>query len=516
MSLPKEPRQLMINLMYLVLTAMLALNVSSEILHAFKTINKSIISSNQSIEEKNQLIYQSFQEQEEQQATRDRIKPYNDKAKQVKAASDELVNYLEEWKKRIIIHSGGYVDDAQTEIKSESNIDASTFLLVEKKGGDTIKSRIEQLRNLMLSIVKPADPKGFANQLPLNIVEPEKSDNNPKADWKVGYFQSMPVMAAVTLFSKFQNDVRNSEAMVLNQLTQEAGSEVIKFDEMAAIAVPKNSYALAGQKVEANIMLAAYNKAVNPQVSISSGRVTKVENGVASWETTASGVGLQTVRGTVSLDMGGRIEKRDFSFQYMVGSTGASIQLDKMNVFYIGVPNPITITAAGYSIEDVSVSIDDAEVTKTANGKYDVMVKKPGKVIANIMAKSQTGMTKVGSMEIRVKHIPDPVARVAGKSGGMLRAAVFRAQAGIPAALDNFDFDARFRVISYDFSYMPKRGEYQGPFTVNSARFDANQQVSSYQKTQARPGDKIFIENIKAKGPDGRTRILNNIVLTLN
>lgn len=516
MSLPKEPRQLMINLMYLVLTAMLALNVSSEILHAFKTINKSIISSNQSIEEKNGLIYQSFQEQEDQPATRDRIRAYNDRAKQIKAASDDMIEYLEGWKNRIIDHSGGYMDDAKTEIKSESDIDASTFLLVEKKGGDSVKQRIEDLRNLMLGTVKPADPQGFANQLPLNVIEPDKSDNNPNADWKVGYFQSMPVMAAVTLFSKFQNDVRNSEAMVLNQLALEAGSDVIKFDEMAAIAVPKNSYALAGQKVEANIMLAAYNKAVNPQVSISSGRVTKVENGVATWETIASGVGPQTVRGSVSLDMGGRIEKRDFDFQFVVGSTGASIQLDKMNVFYIGVPNPITITAAGYSIEDVSISIEGAEAKKTANGKYDIMVTRPGKVMANILAKTPTGTTNVGSMEIRVKAIPDPVARVAGKSGGLVSSAVFRAQAGIPASLDNFDFDAKFQVISYDFSYLPKRGEYQGPFTVNSARFNANQQVSSYQTTQARPGDKIFIENIKAKGPDGRTRILNNIVLTLN
>lgn len=517
MSLPKEPRQLMINLMYLVLTAMLALNVSSEILHAFKTINKSIISSNKSIEEKNGLIYQSFQEQEDQPATRDRIKAYNDRAKQIKAASEEMVTYLENWKSRIIDRSGGYLDEAQTEIKSESDIDASTFLLVEKKGGDSLKQRITGLRDLMLELVKPMDPQGFANQLPLNIVEPDKSDNNPSADWKVGYFQSMPVMAAVTLFSKFQNDVRNSEAMVLNQLALEAGSDVIKFDEMAAIAVPKNSYALAGQKVEANIMLAAYNKAVNPQVATSSGRVIKVENGVASWETTASGVGLQTVRGTVSLDMGARVEKRDFTFQYVVGSTGASIQLDKMNVFYIGVPNPITITAAGYSIEDVSVSIEGADIQKTANGKYDVKVTKPGKVMANILAKTGTGgTTQVGSMEIRVKSIPDPVARVAGKSGGVLGSAIFRAQAGIPAQLDQFDFDAKFQVTSFEFSYLPKRGEYQGPFSVTGARFSANAQVSTYQQTHARPGDKVFIENIKARGPDGRTRTLNNIVLTLN
>ncbi len=341
MAMPKEPRQLMINLMYLVLTAMLALNVSSEILHAFKTINQSIAQSNISITEKNAQLYESFEENENQEGQRDRVKPFNDKAKEVRAAADAAYQYLQNWKDRIISHSGGYADEAQTVIKGESNIDASTYLLVEKGGGDSIKNELLTLRELMLSKVTH-DKEALDKQLPIRIIEPERSDNNPNADWKVSYFFHMPVMATVTLLSKFQNDIKNSEAMILAQLMKEAGDIQVKFDAIEAIAVPKTSYALAGQKVEASIMLAAYNKAVNPEVTASSGRVTKVENGVAHWETAASGVGLQTVRGTVSIDLGGRRETKDYEFQYMVGSTGASIQLDKMNVFYIGVPNPIT------------------------------------------------------------------------------------------------------------------------------------------------------------------------------
>ena len=516
MSLPKEPRQLMINLMYLVLTAMLALNVSSEILHAFKTINQSISSSNTSIQDKNNKLYQSFDEQQNQTGQEARVKPFNDRAKQVRAAAQEMYDYLESWKTRIIDQAGGYDDPEKTQIKREDDIDATTLLLVERSGGDSVKQRIISLREQMLSAVNPSVKETFAKQLPLSIIEPQKSDNNPNADWKVGYFQSMPVMAAVTLFSKFQNDVRNSEAQIINQLANEAGDIQVKFDEIKAIAVTENSYALAGQTVKAQILLAAYNKAVNPRVQASSGRVTKVENGVASWETVASGVGLQTVRGKVSLDMGGRVEERDYTFQYMVGSTGASIQLDKMNVFYIGVKNPITVSAAGYSIEDISVSIPGANITKTSNGKYDVEVTQPGKVQASILAKTEGGPKNVGGMEVRVKTIPDPIAKIAGKTGGTVGAAVFRAQSGIPAVLENFDFEARFQVVSFEASWLPKRGEYQGPFTVNSALFSANNQVSNYQSNQAKAGDRIFIENIKARGPDGRTRTLGNIVLTLN
>ena len=132
MSLPKEPRQLMINLMYLVLTAMLALNVSSEILHAFKTINQSISSSNTSIQDKNNKLYQSFDEQQNQTGQEARVKPFNDRAKQVRAAAQEMYDYLESWKTRIIDQAGGYDDPEKTQIKREDDIDATTLLLVER------------------------------------------------------------------------------------------------------------------------------------------------------------------------------------------------------------------------------------------------------------------------------------------------------------------------------------------------------------------------------------------------
>lgn len=515
--MPKEPRQLMINLMYLVLTAMLALNVSSEILHAFKTINQSIGQSNLSITEKNAQLYRSFDDIENQEGQRDRVKPFNDKAKEVKAAADAAYNYLQDWKERVINQAGGYDDEAKTVIKKQDDIDASTFLLVEKGGGDSIKNELLALRQLMLSKVTQ-DRDDLANQLPIRIVEPERSDNNPNADWKVGYFFNMPVMATVTLLSKFQNDIKNSEAMVLSQLMKEAGDIQVKFDAIEAIAVPKTSYALAGQKVEASIMLAAYNKAVNPEVTASSGRVVTVENGVAQWETVASGVGLQTVRGTVSIDLGGRRESKDYEFQYMVGSTGASIQLDKMNVFYIGVPNPITVTAAGYSLEDVYVNIPGAEVVPNpeVKGKFDVMVEKPGTVTAEIMARTNEGGPKqVGSMDLRVKFIPDPVAKVANRTGGSIPSNQFKVQKGIIAVLDGFDFDARFQVTEYSFSMLPRRGELIGPYQVNSPYLDRNPEVKAAIE-RARPGDRIYIEEIKGVGPDKRRRSLNSITLLLN
>jgi gliding motility-associated protein GldM len=510
--MPKEPRQLMINLMYLVLTALLALNVSNEILHAFKVINESVSSSNEAIVDKNKKVYAAFDENENQEGQRDRVKPFNDKAKQIKAEAEKAIKALEEWKEKVVARAGGR--DEKGEIEKEDDIDASTFLLVEQKGGDEIKKMLTDLRAKMLSVVSPDAKANFEKTLPIKITEQKPTENNPQGDWSYAYFHNMPTVAAVTLLSKFQNDVRNSEAAIVNQLMNEAGNMQVKFDEMAAIAVPKNSYALAGQKVEANIMLAAYNKAVQPQVTTGGGggRVTKIENGVAVWETTASGVGLQTVKGTVTIDLGGRKETRPYEFQYMVGTTGASLQLDKMNVFYIGVPNPVTVSAAGYSLQDVSLSVEGAQITPKEPGHYELMLTKPGNITARIMAKDAGGVKEISSMPIRVKFIPDPIAEIGGKPGGVMQASVFKAQKGIIAALKNFEFDARFKVTSFSYSALPKRGDLIGPYNVKGASFTGEALTA---QDRAKAGDKIFLDEIKAVGPDGRTRNLPSLIITL-
>lgn len=504
----------MINLMYLVLTAMLALNVSNEILHAFKILNAGITKSNQALDAKNNETLLEFQANEDMEGHRERVKPFNDQAKEVHEESAKMFSYLEDWKSKIIKQSGGYLKGGEPgEVKNESNIDASTYLLVEKKGGDEIKKKLSDFRDYLLGhISNPALRETVGRDLAVKIQEPPKSEDNPGGDWSTGMFYHVPTLGVLALISKMQNDVRSSEAVIINELFKEAEAKPIKFDAITALAIPQTSYALVGQQVSAQIMVAAYNKSVSPTISTSSGSV-KVVDGVGTWTGTASGVGLQTVRGTLSLNLGDRNFTQPWSFQYMVGSAGASLQLDKMNVFYIGVPNPITVTAAGYSLEDVSVTIPGATLTKTGNGKYNVFVSEGRMVRATIDAKTSQGLKNVGSMDVRVKRIPDPQARLAGKISGAMQANIFRAQLGVAAVLDNFDFDAKFTITGYDFSYQPKRGDYQGPFHTNSAYFP---EEAKRFMDHMKPGDRVYIDNVRAKGPDGTTRALNSITLLLN
>jgi len=521
MSLPKEPRQLMINLMYLVLTAMLALNVSSEILHAFKTINNSVSKSNDAINGKNNETLLAFQANEQMDGQYERVHPYNVKAQEISKEADKVYQYLENWKERVIAEAGGYdIENGEKTIKREDDINASTRLLVENKGGDSIKAQLEALRKYMLDRVSDSSRKMIGQQLAIQIVDPKPNDNNPQGDWSTGNFYNMPTLAAVTLFAKMQNDIRNSEAIVIQRLFDEANAKQIKFDAITAIAVPKTSYALQGQKVEAEIMVAAYNKSVNPSISSSSGQI-KIENGVGHWTGSAAGVGMQTVRGQITLDLGSRKITQPWDFQYMVGSTGASIQLDKMNVFYIGVQNPITVSAAGYSMEDVSIAIPGAEVhpdPSRGKGAYNISVTKPGDIFASIIAKKREGGTaEVGKMKIRVKYIPDPEPQVGGKSGGLMAASVFRVQTGVAAVLKNFDFELSYKVTSFTVSVSKRRDpDIKGPFAVsNSPLFSANPTLKAIQE-QLKPGDIVYIDDIKAQGPDGRQRSLPTIAFKLN
>ena len=386
-----------------------------------------------------------------------------------------------------------------------------------------------ELRNFMLSQLHAEDAKVIAPLMPLNVTPPPKSDHNPTRDWNIGYFEHMPTVAALAMFSKFQNDVRASESQVISKLYDEAHLKDIKFDTLAAVAVPTTSYALVGQKIEASILLAAFNKSTKPTVILQGGggSVKPAVNGVVPWETVASGTGMQTVKGVVELAMeGGEKQSKPFSFQYMVGSTGASMQLDKMNVFYIGVDNPITVAAAGYSIEDVSVkapgatSVNIKPDDKAGKGHYNITVEKEGPLQMDIIAHTKdAGDKPVGGLKIRVKRIPNPIASLNGKTSGLMSASVFRVQVAPAAVLENFDFEARFLVVGFTFSMLPKGHDFQGPFTdlnMQGARFRDKPDIDRLVKS-AKLGDKVFIEDIKVIGPDKQVRTLpGTLVFTLN
>jgi len=511
MSIPKEPRGLMIQLMYLVLTAMLALNITKEVLDAFSTINSSIETSNDGIKEKNSRMYTAFEhiadKNPELAKKRDSLLPL---AQQVRVESDKMVQYLEDWKQKIVTKGGGWVqENGMKKVKTMDDIDIPTRMFVEEKNGDKVKAEMQGYVTKILSIAGGGNTELLRKQIPLQFPQIEKSDMNPSGDWSFGTFHNIPVIAAITLFSKWQSDVRNSEAHMVENLMSLVGedtynADIIKLDGFLAVATPNISYALAGDEITATIAMAAYDKSAQPSITSNVGAV-KVEQGAGTLKFRASGTGVQTVKGTITVKgKGEKTETQPWEFKYTVGTAGASLQLDKMNVMYIGVPNPVTISASGYNLNDVTWSMEGADIKSTGPGKYDVFVDKPNYQGVDYVVTATNkagGKVEVARGKIRVKTIPSPIIRLGKVDGaGMMGTGELRAQPGLAAVLENFDFDYRYTVTSYTVLLMQKGSDVADPIRGTGPMFSDNNSVKDLI-SRARPGDRLIFESIKVKGP---------------
>ncbi|MBC9931385.1 gliding motility protein GldM [Chitinophaga qingshengii] len=512
MALPKDPRQKMINIMYLVLTAMLALNVSAEILNAFSIVNNSIITSNGALTDKNNFIYGQFTEQMKENA--EKVGPLKAKAEEVKKLSADAYNYVEGLKDLIIQQSGG--KDETGELKSKSDLDAPTRVMENMKKGPELEARLQELRKKLLTFVEPKDQAKFAKTLPLKIeVGKSGADHTGAAKtWTTYHFNMVPTIAAVTILGKFQNDIKNSESAIIDDLYRQINAKDFKFDKIRPFISLNSKNLMNGQTLTAQIAVGAYSTTVNPTITVNGQTITATD-GLATYSMPVSGIGERTISGTISLPnpAGGEPITQTFTESYNVGASTTSISADKMNVLYIGLQNPISISAAGVPAEAVSASMNGGNITKRGSGEYVVTVSQPGKAIINVVANVDGKVKQLGQKEFRVKRVPDPVLKVGFNKGGSMKAADFKVQLGLAAALEDFEFEGvKYDVVGYRIGVSAKGKEYQEG-EANSAYFP-NSVVASIRAL--RPGDEVYFENVKVKGPDGVVRTMPSTIFKLN
>lgn len=509
MALPKEPRQKMINLMYLVLIALLALNVSAEVLNAFKTVNESIRNSNKSISEKNDLVYREFTKQMGIDPAR--VGPIKAKADQVRLECAQMNLYIDSVKKLIVQASGGLNDSGQ--IKDMSNLDAASRIMENQKNGLRLENRLKQLRQALLSNYDPSQLATVSISFPLKEpVEPRNSPDN-KRTWTQANFDMVPTIAAVTILSKFQNDIKNSESQVIDDLYKKVGEQNFVFNKYQVLISANSGYLMTGEKYTANIILGAYSTTVKPTIRVD-GQVIPVQNGVGTFTTVASGVGQKSYNVSVDLvDQNGKLETYSGAGSYTVGASSVSVSADKMNVLYIGVDNPISVAAAGVPAESIHASITQGSLAPTGPGKYLARVSTQGQATVNVSGMIQGSIRSLGTMVFRTKLIPDPVAEIGGSKGGMFSSAAFRVQQGVSAILENFEFDARFLVTSFEIGFDGTGFPNYMEKSSSSALFTPG---IKQLMARCRPGTRVYIDNIRAKGPDGTTRNLPPIAFKLN
>jgi gliding motility-associated protein GldM len=505
----------MINLMYLVLTALLALNISAEVMNAFFTINKGINNSNALVENTNTVMLQSIQTQADAYKGNEDYQTYLATAQEVKKVSDEFVAYVENLKAELFEKAGGPSEKDPSKPKREKDKDVTTRYLVgidQAQGeGYNLMSKVADTRKKMLDAVNN-DP-AVVSQMSLDL-DQDAVEKSGKKDWVLYNFQQMPVAAVFPILTKIQNDAKSSTSTVLNHLLTKMGAEDIKFDAFVPVVSASKGYVIRGEKYEADVFLSAFSTAAGDNTKVFvNGNSLKVEDGKARYETTASSLGTQKYK--VKIEVTNPVTKDvtpyEAEFSYEVGERSVTVSADKMNVLYIGVDNPISVSAAGVSTNDLRVSASGggATITQGANAsKYIVKVTTP----TDDCRVNVSGGGMNDSKLFRVKRIPDPVARLGNKQDGPMGNGEFKAQPGLIAWLDNFDFDAKCNIQGFKMVRVPKR---QDPIEIvnQGGTFGAD---AKRLTGQAVPGDTYFFNEVKARCPgDNAGRPINSLVFNI-
>ena len=381
--------------------------------------------------------------------------------------------------------------------------------MVKEGRGKELQQKLAAYRAAMINLVAPDKKAEFEKSLQVDPTMPQGLRGGNKT-WEDAYFNMVPTVAAMTILRKFQNDVRTTENRVVTHLHEQVGKVEVIFDAFEAIVGQNAKYLMPGQELEITAGLGAFSKSKLPEISIGGSRVTLNEKGMAVFKTSAGTIGHHTVPVNVSfLDQDGKPQSKTFNVEYTVGQANASIALDKMNVLYVGVDNPISVAASGGGDDKVQVSISGGggSLSKIGAGKYNVRVSSPTDEC--IISVSVDGKV-AGSSRFRVRNIPAPTGTIGGlASGANVNAGAFRAQAGVGAYIKDFPFDIQYDVVSYSISVDNDEGDIvsenvQGVYFSPRAKQIINGNV--------KPGRTVTIDELRARGPDGRVFKIPSLV----
>lgn len=502
----QTPRQRMINILYLVLLGLIALNVPDSLLDAFRNITISLNQSSNNVSKGIDAAFSTF-ENTKMKDDPARAKPILDTARMAAAAANNLYSYVEALRDTLVAAGGGINPDLN-DVNARDNLDISPHIMIDGGKAAELKTKINETREKLLSFLRPGQRTGVS--FSLNAVDPPRSAGIKKT-WEEAYFgDGIPLGATLTTLAKIETDTKNAENEVVKRILGEADQAVVNLDKFAAVAVAPTSYVLVGQPYTADVFLTAYDSKLTPQITVN-GSGLQVQDGKGKYVGSTSTEGLHTWTATINVKQtNGTMKQYTTTPQtYMVARPSAVVSPDKMNVLYIGLPNPVSISAPGVAKENLRVSMTGGTISGS-NGHYEVRVNSIGTATVNVAGELMKGkISPLGSTLFRVKRIPDPKAEFAGKSGGNTSAANLRAQDRVFAKLDNFEFDARFNVTRFTLMVAKPR---QDVIIMSANGNQLTSQMRSVMNTVT-PGTTVIFKDIIAVGPDGSQRGLDNIAL---
>ena len=506
---PVSPRQKMINLMYVVLMAMLALNVSNEVLNGFSIVEESLNRTTANAALENSAIYEDFEQQMASNPLK--VKEWYDKAMEVKRMSDRLYNLAAELKLAIAKEADGEKGNPANLQNKEDLEAANQVMLAPGRGrGEELKKAIDSYRDGILKMIPDtAKQRIVASDLTTKVPEGILGKN-----WQEYMFEAMPAVAAVTLLSKLQNDVRNAEKEVLHTLVQNIDVKDIRVNALDAFVIPSSQTIVQGDKFSAHIVMAAVDTTQVPEIYIG-GKKMDLTDGF--YETFCSRTGDFTLDGYIETTNGnGDRIRRDFSQKYTVVEPSATVSADLTRMLYAGYNNPISVSVPGVPLNKVSASMTNGTLQQTGPGKYIAHPAKIGQDAVITVTSTNTGRPQtMGSFSFRVRKLPDPTPYIDIKDeagnpsrfkGGNMHKASLMAVENIGAAIDDGILDIGFRVVSFETVFFDNMGNAK-PLASDGAHFSAAQK-DQFRKLSR--GRRFYISRVTAVGPDGIERTLSS------
>ena len=501
---PVSPRQKMINLMYVVLMAMLAMNVSTEVLNGFSIVSEGLDRSTVNATKENLGIYADFDAQ--MKANPQKTREWYEKAQQVKKMSDELYNFAEELKIAIVKEADGDDGDIHNIENREDLEAASQVMLSPGRGkGPRLQKMIEDYRTKCVGLLKDERLR--------KIIEGNLSTEvSPKAkalgkNWQEYMFEQMPVAAAVTLLSKLQNDVRYAEGEVLHTLVSNIDIKDIRVNKLSAFVIPDAKTVIRGDKFSAQIVMAAIDTTQQPEIYIG-GRKVELRNN--TYEFVPGKTSDFTLSGYMTMkDGGGQVLRRDFEQKYTVVDPSATVSADLMNVLYAGFNNPISVSIPGVPLNKVQATMSGGSFTPTGPGKYIARPSAVGKDVTITVSSTATGKpVRMGEFTFHVRKLPNPTPYIKigtdrFKGGNMAKGDLMGATT-LHAAIDDGLLDIEFKVTSFVAVFFDNMGN-RVPIVSNGASFSPRQQELFRKLSRSKS---FFITQVHAVGPDGIARTL--------
>lgn len=527
------PRQKMINMMYLVLTAILALNVSKEVLDAFAIMDAELVRSERAHEQRSQVEYAVFADAAKRFP--DKFAAKHGEALRVKAMADSIVRQLEGIKATTIAKADG-IDLAEVSGKDAEGRDTLRALLMLDKKDDRdvltnalvgsepgaprkdagsahdIRLRISAFRDSLKALAGEDEPVLTASLDALFDFSDRRDASGTLNNWESINFYDVPLAAGIATLSKLQADVRAAENDMVKWLYRACDRDDYRAGALTTAVVPQSSVIMLGDTFRADVFLAAYDPKNKAQVLLEDGAlVPQGDDGKGKLRVKTTAVGEHTLNGRIRFDGPKGIEEIPYATTYQVMAPMLVASPTKMNVLYRGVENPIDIGVPGVPPDRVQAAISTGRIVRRGNGWVVTGVSGASAEVNAVVSMGDGTTRRIGPATFRVRDLPAPTAFVSGRSSmdNRIKRSEITAARQVSVKLPETDFEANFEVVRCMIVVM--KGNQPIERELKGGVFDEG---TKEVLQRVRPGDRIFFEDIKArlKGvPDARTYTVSSI-----